>query len=457
MFVGVLPYAVGVAILLSWPLVYLEERDVSVPRVVIIGGGFAGINCARCLRRVPVHVTLIDQRNFHLFQPLLYQVACGSLSPANIAQPLRRLLRGQEQLEVFMGEVTDIDTDTKEVLVDSLRVPYDFLVIAAGATTSHFGNEHWVHHAPGLKTVEDALEIRRRIFQAFEEAELSRDPEMVRRLMTFVIIGGGPTGVELAGALREIANQVLHNEFDYINPPDAKIFLIDRSERVLSGLSPELSVAAQQMLEAFQVKTLNGVSVTDVGENYVKLHTPQGEEQLYAHTIIWAAGVTGSPIAAKIAGRLGVSTGRGGQLPVEPDLTIPNHRDYYVAGDLAAAVDKDGLPVPGLAPAAIQEGKYVARHIAARLKDEELPPFKYRHKGSMATIGRGHAVAEIAGRQFAGTFAWILWAVIHLLQISLFQNRVLVLVQWAWKYVVRDQSACLITNARTTEGSKMDG
>lgn len=427
-----------------------------LPRVVIIGGGFAGINCASALRRTPVHVTLIDQRNFHLFQPLLYQVACGSLSPANIAQPLRRLLRGQEDLEVFLGNVDGIDPATKEVLVGGLRVPYDYLVVAAGATTSHFGNEGWVSLAPGLKTVEDALDIRRRIFQAFEAAELAQDPEEVKRLMTFVIIGTGPTGVELAGALREIANQVLHDEFDHINPADAKIYLIGRAERVLPGMAAASSVEAERVLKEYDVIVRNGATVKQIGAGCVTMTGAGGEEQLYAHTILWAAGVTGAPIGARIAASLGVTLKPGGRLPVGDDLTVPGHDCVYAAGDIAAAADSAGAPVPGLAPAAIQEGRHVAGHIAARLRNAPFPPFQYRHKGDMATIGRGHAVADLAGRHFSGRLAWAMWALVHLMQISLFQNRVLVLIQWGWKYLMRDQSACLITNAESVK-VKSDG
>lgn len=415
-------------------------------RVVIVGGGFGGLHAARSLKRVPVRVTLVDKRNFHLFQPLLYQVATGGLSPANIAAPLRAILKRQKNVEVLMGEVVDIKVAARKVVLADGEVPYDTLIIAAGSTHSYFGRDDWEKLAPGLKTVEDATEIRRRILQAFEAAEREPDVEKRKELMTFVVVGAGPTGCEMTGAISEIARLTLRDEFRNINPSDARLLLIEAGDRVLGTYAPELSAKALESLERLGVTVHTRTLVTDVHEDHVVLKSGEILERVPTRTVIWAAGVRASNLGRTLAAQTGAAIDRIGRISVEPDLTLAGHPEIFVIGDMASYMHQDGKPLPGVAPVAIQQGHYVALAIARRLKGQGTHgPFHYKDRGTMATIGRRAAVAQVSRFQFSGLIAWLMWLFIHLLEIVQFQNRVLVLVQWAWNYFTGNRSARLIT------------
>jgi NADH:ubiquinone reductase (H+-translocating) len=411
------------------------------PHVVIVGGGFAGLYCARGLRRAPVRVTVIDRSNFHLFQPLLYQVATASLSPADIAGPIRSILRRQENTEVWMGEVVDVDRKGRRVvLADGVSVAYDYLVLATGATHAYFGHDEWAEHAPGLKTVDDAIEMRRRFLLAFEEAEREGDPEARRRLLTFAIVGAGPTGVELAGAMAEIARKVMPRDFRAIDTSAARILLLEGAERVLPGYPEALSRKARAQLEALGVEVRTGALVTELGEGFVAV----GErERIHARNVFWAAGVSASPLGA----RLGADTDRAGRVRVAGDLSLPGDPNVFVAGDLASASRAGGGPVPGVAPAAIQMGRFVARTIRRDLEGRPREPFRYRDKGDLATIGRAAAVARIGRLRMAGFPAWLLWVVVHILYLIGFRNRLLVMIQWAWAYLTYQRGIRLITGS----------
>ena len=414
-------------------------------RVVIIGGGFGGLYAARALRRADVDLTLIDRRNFHLFQPLLYQVATGALSPGEIAAPLRYVLNRQKNARVELGEVVDIDIDAREVLLkDRSRVPYDTLIVATGATHHYFGHPEWAQYAPGLKTIEDATEIRTRVLLAFERAETEPDPERRRALLTFVVVGGGPTGVELAGALGEISRDTLRNDFRTINPAEANIFLIEGADRLLPPYPPKLSAAAERALIALGVQTRTGAMVTNIDENGVTVKTGRAETRIAAKTVLWAAGVQASSLGKLLADRTGASLDKAGRIGVAPDLSVPGHPEILAIGDLAH-FEQNGKLVPGVAPTAMQMGRYAARLIVKRLRNQPTPPFHYRDKGSLATIGRNKAVADIAGFHFSGYLAWLTWLFVHLLYIVGFANRVLIAFQWAWDYVTFNRGARLIT------------
>ncbi|TWU27448.1 NAD(P)/FAD-dependent oxidoreductase [Bythopirellula polymerisocia] len=415
------------------------------PQVVIIGGGFGGFSAARGLRRAPVDVTLIDRRNFHLFQPLLYQVATGGLSPANIAAPLRGLLGKQANCQVLMEEVTDIDAERRAVCLASGDLNYDTLVVAAGARHSYFGHPEWESLAPGLKTVEDATEIRRRLLSAFEAAELTEDATRRRSLLNFVIVGAGPTGVELAGSLAEIARHSLKEDFHRINPSDARILLIEGGERVLLAYPPDLSKKCQLALEKLGVTVRTNSMVEQITDSTVTIKTDNGEETIPTKTVLWAAGVEASPLAKILATATGAELDRAGRITVEADLSLPGHPEILVLGDMAKCHDQSGNPLPGVAPVAISQGKYAAKLIRERLKNRPTTDYQYRHLGSLATIGRSAAVGEIGRFHFSGLFAWILWLVIHLMKIVTFRNRLLVLMQWGWSYFTYDRSARLIT------------
>jgi NADH dehydrogenase len=419
-------------------------------RVVIIGGGFAGLNAARRLRRAPVAVTLVDRRNFHLFQPLLYQVATGVLSPANIAAPLRWIVERQANCEVLLGEVRSIDVAGRRVFVDGAELPYDMLIVAAGAHYNYFGHSEWKQLAPALKTIEDATEIRRRLLIAFEVAEREADVERRRMLLTFVIVGGGPTGVEMAGALAEIARHSLKHEFRRIDSADAQIVLVEADERVLGSYPPDLSDKAQQSLERLGVVVRTRTRVADIKPDHVVLNWGGGSERLATQTVLWAAGVEASPLARDLSAATGAKLDRAGRIIVEPDLSLPGHPEIFVLGDMANFPHQTGQPLPGVAPVAIQQGKYVAKLIAARLRGRSMPPFDYRELGNMATIGRSAAVADFGKLRFSGFVAWILWLVVHLMNLVSFRNRLLVLVQWGWNYVSYDRSARLITGPPDT-------
>jgi NADH dehydrogenase len=414
-------------------------------RVVIIGGGFAGLNAARYLRKAPVNVTLVDRRNFHLFQPLLYQVASGELSPANIAAPLRSVLEAQKNCEVLMGEVTGFDVAARRVILDCTSVPYDTLIVAAGARHSYFGHPEWEAHAPGLKTIEDATEIRRRLFSAFELAERESDHTRRPELLNFVIVGGGPTGVELAGALADIAQYALKHEFRHINPADAHIVLVESGERVLSAFPPELSAKAQTALEKLNVKVRLKTTVTAIEADHVMLNAGGATERLPTRTVIWAAGVAASPLAKHLADATGALLDRAGRISVEPDLSLPGHPEIFVLGDMANYMHQGGKPLPGVAPVAIQEGRFVAKLIDARLAGKPLPKFQYHELGNLATIGRSAAVADFGRVRLSGFVAWVLWLFIHLMNIVNYRNRILVFLQWGWNYLTHERSARLIT------------
>jgi NADH:ubiquinone reductase (H+-translocating) len=414
--------------------------------IVIVGGGFGGLNAARKLGRAPAEVTLIDRRNFHLFQPLLYQVATGALSPGEIASPLRYVLNGRKNTRVVLGEVTDLDAQNRAVILkDGSRVSYDSLIVATGSTHSYFGHPEWAQLAPGLKSVEDATEIRTRVLLAFERAEKETDPAERRANLTFVVVGGGPTGVELAGALGEISRDTLRKDFRSINPADANIFLIEGEDRVLPPYSRKLSHAAERSLIQLGVQTRTGTRVTGIDEQGVTMQAASGETRIESRTVLWAAGVQASPLGHLLAERTGVALDRAGRIRVANDLTIPGHPEIFIAGDLVHLIQEDGKPVPGVAPAAIQMGRYAARSIENRLKGVKVEPFHYWDKGSVATIGRNHAVAQIGSLQFSGYFAWLAWLFIHLLYIVEFENRVLIVVQWAYDYFTHNRGARLIT------------
>jgi NADH:ubiquinone reductase (H+-translocating) len=411
------------------------------PRVVIVGGGFGGLAAARGLARAPVRVTLVDRRNHHLFQPLLYQVATAALSPAEIAEPIRGILRRQQNLEVALGEVTTIDTGARRVeLKDGATLPYDLLVLATGATHSYFGREEWAPLAPGLKTVEDALEIRRRFFLAFEAAERTDDAAEREALMTFVVIGAGPTGVEMAGAMAEIARRSLRHDFRRIDPSHARIVLVEGADRVLPFYPERLSERTRRDLERLGVEVRTGTLVTDITPRAVTA----GDEVVPTRTVIWAAGVRASALGAA----LGAETDPAGRVAVGEDLTVPGHPDIFVIGDLAVARDRAGAELPALAPVAKQQGEHVARMISGRLRGEPVPPFRYRDRGSMATIGRGKAVAQLRGLQITGLVAWLAWLFVHIAFLIGFRNRIVVLVQWAWSYLTWQRGARLITGDR---------
>jgi NADH dehydrogenase len=415
-------------------------------RVVIVGGGFGGLHAARSLRRAPVDVTLVDRRNFHLFQPLLYQVATGALSPANIAGPLRSILKRQRNARVLLGEVADFDPRASEaVLADGQRLPYDSLIVATGASHNYFGRDEWAALAPGLKTVEDATDIRRRILLAFEAAERENDPARVAAWLTFVVVGGGATGVELAGALCEIARDTLRHDFRAIDPTGARIVLVEGAARVLPGFPAALSARTGQALARLGVVTRTETLVTRIAPEWVILTRAGVEERVPCRTVLWAAGIQGSPLAGRLAAAFGAGLDRAGRVIVEPDLSLQGRPEVMVIGDLAHCLGADGRPLPGVAQVAIQQGRHAARAVVARLRGRSVPSFRYRDYGNLATIGRNEAVADLPWLRTEGRVAWFLWLFIHLLWLVQFHNRLLVLLQWAWNYITRNRTARLIT------------
>jgi NADH dehydrogenase len=409
------------------------------PRVVIVGAGFGGLSAAQRLAGWPVDVTLIDRRNYHLFQPLLYQVATAGLSPAQIAQPIRSVVRGAANVQVLMGRVSDVDTRRRMVQVDDREIPYDYLILATGARHSYFGHDEWEKHAPGLKKIDDATEIRRRILTAFEYAETEDDPDERRRLLNFVIIGAGPTGVEMAGAIAELARRALASDFRRIDPRSARIVLVEAGPRVLAAFPESLSARALASLQRLGVEVKLGAAVSAVDAQGVSI----GDDRIPAATVIWAAGVR----ASSAAKWLRAEADRAGRVKVQSDLSVPGHPEIFVIGDTALALDPSGKPFPGLAPVAKQQGQYVAERIRARLADApSLGPFVYRDWGAMATIGRNHAVAHLFSRyRFGGIFAWLLWGMVHVLFLIGFRNRLTVLMDWTWSYITFQSGARLIT------------
>jgi NADH:ubiquinone reductase (H+-translocating) len=419
---------------------------------VIVGGGFGGLYAARSLKREAVDVTVLDRRNFHLFQPLLYQVATGALSPGEIASPLRYVLNGQKNTRVLLGVAVDIDVDKREViLADQSRVPYDTVIFATGSTHSYFGHPEWEALAPGLKSIEDATEIRSRILLAFERAEKETDPALRQAELTFVIVGGGPTGVELAGAIGEISRDTLKKDFRSINPAEARIFLIEGEPRLLPPFPPKLSHASENALTKLGVQTRTGTKVVGIDSNGVTVQAGDKTSNIPAKTVLWAAGVAASPIGRVLADHLGLTVDRAGRVPVEPDLSLKGHPEILVIGDMAAFL-QDGKQLPGVAQTAMQQGKYVANLIGHRLRNEETKPFHYWDKGSLATIGRNQAVAQIGPLQFSGRLAWMAWLFIHLLYIVEFESRLLIAFRWAYDYFTYNRGARLITGEPSTAG-----
>ena len=414
-------------------------------RVVIIGGGFGGLYAAQALGHAPVQVTLIDRRNFHLFQPLLYQVATGGLSPGEIASPLRHVLRRNTNTEVLLAEMTDLDAVNRHVVLRDGEDGYDTLIVAAGASDSYFGNDQWEPLAPGLKTIEDATEIRSRILLAFEKAEREPDEESRRAWLTFVVVGAGPTGVELAGALGEIANDTLRHDFRRIDPSTARIYLVEGSDRVLPPYPPDLSAKAEKALIRMKVRPMVGALVTGIDETGVTVRRGNEMEHIPARTVLWAAGVQASPLGRTLAERAGAKLDRVGRVIVEPDLTIAGHPEILVIGDLANFTHQTGKPLPGVAPVAMQQGRYAAKLVRGRLAGKTLEPFHYWNKGSLATIGRAAAVADFGRIHIDGYFAWLTWLFVHLMYLVEFDNRLLVLIQWAYNYFTRNRGARLIT------------
>jgi len=414
-------------------------------RVVIVGGGFGGLYTAQHLKRAPVQVTLFDKRNFHLFQPLLYQVATGALSPANIAAPLRAVLRRQANATVLLGEVQDIDAANREVILPFGKMPYDSLIVATGARDQYFGHDEWARHAPGLKTIEEATDIRRRVLLAFEAAECEPDAEKRKAYLTFVVVGAGPTGVELAGSLGELALYTLKNNFRNIDPALTTILLVEGADRVLGTFPQKLSAKAATQLKRQGVTVRTGVFVTDINASGVTLKEGERVEHVAARTVLWAAGVRASRMGEVLKASAGAELDRTGRVMVQPDLSVAGHPEIFVIGDLANYSHQTGKPLPGVAQVAMQQGRYVARLIQARLKGQTLPPFQYGDKGNMATIGRAAAVADLGWVWLSGYLAWWVWLLIHILYLIHFENRVLVLWQWAWNYWTRNRTARLIT------------
>lgn len=414
--------------------------------VVIVGGGFGGLYAALSLGKKPVKVTLIDRRNFHLFQPLLYQVATGGLSPGDITAPLRSVLRKHKNIEVLLAECTDIDTVGRKVKLRDGEVSFDSLVLAVGAENFYFRNPEWADIAPGLKSVEDATEMRARILGAFEMAERELDQAKRRAWLRFVVVGGGPTGVELAGTLGEISRDTLKDDFRRIRPEESEILLVEGEDRILKTFPQDLSDSAERQLIKLGVRTLAGVRVTALDANGVTIRGGRGEERIDTHTVLWAAGVRPSPLGKQLAEALGAATDRGGRVMINPDLSVPGHPNIYVLGDLAH-LEQNGQPLPGLAAVAMQQGYHIGKVIEARLANRPAPAFHYADKGTLATIGRQSAVAMFGKVKLTGLMAWLAWLFIHLMLLVGFRNRVVVATQWAFQYFTFGRGARLITKS----------
>jgi NADH:ubiquinone reductase (H+-translocating) len=404
-------------------------------RVVVIGGGFAGLWAVRQLARAPVEVTLIDRRNHHLFQPLLYQVATAGLAAPSIAAPLRHILRNQRNVTVHMGEVQNIDTEARQVTLPDRQIPYDYLLVASGATHAYFGHDQWAQFAPGLKTLDDAFLIRRRVLSAFEEAEAATTDAQRDACLTFAVIGAGPTGAELAGTLAEIARHTLTRDFRHIDTRKARILLIEAGPRVLSTFTEELAGKARKQLERLGVEVHTGKPVTEIGAGFLRF----GDQRIAARTILWAAGVAASPLGKQ----LGAELDRAGRVRVQPDLSLAAHPEVFVAGDLAS-IEQDGKPVPGVAPAAKQMGARVAKNILARIAGRESAPFRYTDFGALATIGRHSAIAQLPSLRFSGLVAWWFWLALHIYFLIGFRSRLIVLINWAWAYFTYARGARII-------------
>lgn len=415
------------------------------PRVIIIGGGFGGLYAAQNLGRQNVEVLLIDKRNFHLFQPLLYQVATGGLSPGDIASPLRAVVSKYKNIRVIKGEVQNIDLSHKRVFLENDTYSYDQLIVAAGAQHYYFGNDQWAAKAPGLKTIEDALEMRRRIFQAFENAEKESDPHQRQAWLNFVIIGGGPTGVELAGALAELAYETLRNDFAAMDPGETRITLIEGAPRILGSYPEQLSAKARKTLEKLGVKIKTDAMVIDIDDSELRVQHDGASETMRAKTILWGAGVKMTGLADVLARESGTAQDRTGRLHVTVNLQLAKYPEVFVIGDMAYLEDKNGQALPGVAPVAMQQGRYVAKLIRRQLKGKRQKPFRYLNKGSLAVIGRNAAVADFGFARLAGWPAWLVWIFVHIAYLIEYENRLLVLIQWASNYLTRKKGARLIT------------
>jgi NADH:ubiquinone reductase (H+-translocating) len=409
------------------------------PRIVIVGAGFGGLSAAKALAKAAVDVTIVDQHNYHLFQPLLYQVATAALSPADIAAPIRNVLAHQKNATVVLAEVSGIDVARKQVIAEDRRIEYDFLILATGARHAYFGHDDWAHYAPGLKRIDDATYLRRRILLAFEMAESETDAERRRALLNFVVVGGGPTGVEMAGAIAELARKALKSDFRTIDPGAARIILIEAAPRLLTPFDPSLSRAALKSLQQLGVEVRLNAAVTACDADGVAI----GAERIPAATIVWGAGVMASPAGLW----LGAKTDGAARVIVQPDLSVPGHPDIFVIGDTALSLSTDGKPLPGMAPAAKQQGVYVAHLLIDRLKGRTKPPFRYRDFGLLATIGRKHAVVQMGRIRFSGFFAWAFWCFAHIYFLIGFRNRLIVVLNWAWNYFTFQRGARLITGA----------
>ena len=420
-------------------------------RVVIVGAGFGGLHAAQSLRRAPVSVTVVDRRNFHLFQPLLYQVATGALSPANISMPIRSVLKRHKNAMVLLGDVTGFDLKGRRVVLEDRELDYDTLVVATGARHHYFQHAEWEPLAPGLKTIEEATEIRRRILYAFEAAERETDVAKRAAYLRFVIVGGGPTGVEMAGAIAELSRHTLKREYRNIDSASAEILLIEADATLLNSYPADLSEKAIESLRQIGVTPRMSSRVEAIEPARVLVRTGDQTEWIATHTVVWAAGVRASPLGKKLAEASGAELDRAGRVMVQPDLTLPGNSEVFVIGDLANCRGENDQPLPGIAPVAVQQGRYVARTIRRRLAGKPLQPFHYRSLGQMATIGPKHAVAEIGWLRFSGLFAWLAWLFIHLLNLVGFQNRLLVLIQWGWNYWTRNRAARLITETPFSE------
>ena len=416
-------------------------------RVVILGGGFGGLYAAKSLKRAPVDLTVIDRRNFHLFQPLLYQVATGALSPGEIASPLRAVLRSQKNTRVLLGEAVDLDAVNRRLILDIGAIEYDTLVVATGSRNHYFGHDQWESAAPGLKTIEEATQIRHKILYAFEAAEREQDSQKRREWLTFVVVGAGPTGVELAGALAEISRETLRHDFRSIRPEEARILLIDGSPRVLPPYPPDLSNKAALALVRLGVQPRTHVKVTNIDDRGVTVEGPGGQEHIAARTVIWAAGVHASPFGETLAKHAGAELDNQGRVIVNSDCTVPGRPEIFVIGDLAH-FEENGKPLAGVAQVGMQQGSYVAKLIQERLRGErDARPFHYFDKGSLAVIGRGQAVADIGRLHFSGFFAWLIWLFIHLMYLVEFSNRLLVFIHWGFLYITFNRGARLITGS----------
>jgi NADH dehydrogenase len=432
----------------------------SMHRVVIVGGGFGGLQAADRLRHAPVDITLVDRRNFHLFQPLTYQVATGALSPGDIAYPLRAIFKRDRNIRVLMVEVTDVDLDARELHLEPVdgapapaSIPYDTLIVAGGSRYSFFGHDEWAEFAEEVKSLESAIVARARILSAFEAAEMETDPQRRASWLTFTVVGGGPTGVEMAGQIAELARDTLRRDFRSVDPRTGRILLIEAADRVLTSFPPSLSAKAARSLERLGVTTLLGRTVVGVDAQGVIVDEGGGHtERIPTRTVIWAAGVTASPLAAKLAERSDAELDRAGRVTVGPDLTLPGHPEVFALGDMVRVRGSDGVThvLPGVAPAAMQEGRYAGMAVLSRLRGKEPPPFRYRDKGNLATIGRAAAVADIKGLRLSGFIAWLTWLVVHLWYLVGFQNRIVVFIRWSFAFVTHGRGARLITDTQAS-------